>query len=111
MPHGGLRKYGGKAWTGAWDSVQHRFVFLYRGKTYRVARVICEAFNGPAPREGLDTVHIDEDSSNNQPSNLKWGTHKENMNCDKFRDYASRAMFLKLAQVKTKGVVPRRIPF
>lgn len=86
MPRGGFRAYGGKPWFGAWDEEHRRFVFMFRRKTYRVAPVVCEAFNGPAPA-GQICLHGDEDSRNNRPDNLSWGTHKENSNAPKFLDY------------------------
>lgn len=80
MPNGGTRTYGGVAWYGTWEPIQRRFIFMYNGKTYKVARVVCEAFKGPPPPGQPYCLHRDEDSRNNRPSNLKWGTQKENMN-------------------------------
>lgn len=41
-------------------------------------RIICEAFNGPAP-EGKPVVdHIDDNRANNRPENLHWVSKKEN---------------------------------
>jgi len=108
LPNGGFRKYGGKAWLGVWEPVQNRFTIVYRGKTYRVARLVCEAFNGPSPFKEAETLHIDEDSRNNQSSNLKWGTREQNLNCDLFIDYAVRACRLKMAGAEVKALVPRR---
>src|SRR5690606_34466884 len=71
LPYGGTRQYGGVPTRGQWDGV--RFIYVYRGKTYRVHRLICEAFNGPAP-DGYVCMHLDEDASNNRPENLAWGT-------------------------------------
>lgn len=85
MPHGGTRTYGGKAWFGC-DSKEGRMIFTYKGKTYKIHQLVCEAFNGPRP-EGLVCLHIDEDYTNNTPENLKWGTQKENLNCPKFLEY------------------------
>lgn len=80
MPHGGVRTYGGQAWPGVWEPEQRRYIFVYKGKTRRVARVVCEAFHGPPPFKGANTLHADEDSRNNRPGNLSWGTQKENLN-------------------------------
>ncbi len=82
MPRGGERRYGGKAWPGSWDG--KRFVFVFRGKTYRVAPLICEAFHGPKPAPALVCKHGDENSRNNWPDNLSWGTQKENLNAPGF---------------------------
>jgi len=47
-------------------------------KTYFVHRLVLEAFVGPCP-VGCEASHLDGDSSNNNLENLKWETHKENM--------------------------------
>jgi hypothetical protein len=54
-----------------------------RGRTlaYVLAhRMICEAFNGPPPSPAHVVRHLDGDRTNNVPSNLAWGTHRDN--CD-----------------------------
>ena len=43
-----------------------------------VHRLVCEAFHGPAPSRVHEVRHLDGQRSNNKPSNLKWGTGKEN---------------------------------
>lgn len=53
----------------------------------KVSRLVCEAFNGPAPEGKNVCMHIDENSRNNQPANLAWGTQKENLNAPKFIAY------------------------
>jgi len=40
-------------------------------------RLICEAFHGPCP-DGMECRHLDGDKTNNNASNLKWGTKLEN---------------------------------
>lgn len=84
MPHGGKRCYGGEPITGQWDG--NRFLYVLKGKTYKVHRLICEAFNGP-PEDGMVCMHLDEDASNNRPENLRWGTQKENLNAPGFIEY------------------------
>lgn len=84
-PNGGLRQYGGKPWYGV--DVGNRMTFRFQNRTFKVHRLVCEAFNGPPP-EGKDVcMHIDEDYSNNKPSNLSWGTQKENLNAPGFIEY------------------------
>lgn len=73
---------------GVWEPKQRRYTIIYKGKTYRVAKLICEAFHGPS--NGLYCLHIDENSRNNMPSNLKWGTQKENLNAPGFIEYCKR---------------------
>lgn len=85
MPNGGLRRYGGVPVRGVWNG--GRLVYFRRGKNYRVARLVCEAFHGRAPQNKPCCLHIDEDSANNTPKNLKWGTQKENLNALGFLTY------------------------
>ena len=85
MPHGGPKHYGGTPHVGQWEATQRRYVMQYRGKTYRIARLVCEAFNGPPPFDEAVCMHLDEDSRNNAAGNLAWGTQRENMNAPKFK--------------------------
>jgi hypothetical protein len=84
LPNGGQRQYGGSPTFGQWDGC--RYIHLFRGKTYKVHRLVCEAFNGPAPDEYV-CMHLDENSRNNQPGNLAWGTQKQNLNAPGFIAY------------------------
>lgn len=93
MPHGGLRTYTVQphfgynvgARTGA---KARRMISRVRGKTVKVHRLICEAFHGtPAP--GQEVLHADECGTNNVPSNLSWGTRKENLNAPGFLAYCA----------------------
>lgn len=79
MPHGGTRVYGGHAWPGAIarDCSRPRRVFRFRGKTYKVHRVVCEAFHGPEPFPNADVIHRDGDTLNNAENNLRWATRAE----------------------------------
>lgn len=85
MPYGGKRWYGGVPTTGQWDG--NRYVYSRKGhKTLKVARLVCEAFNGP-PDPGQVAMHEDEDASNNKPGNLRWGTQKQNLNYPGFLEH------------------------
>lgn len=81
------RLCGGRPSFGRWDEDNTRFNYRHEGKTYKVSRLVCEAFNGPAPADQNICMHLDENSRNNQPSNLHWGTQKENMNAPGFLAY------------------------
>lgn len=85
LPNGGVRQYGGIGIIGQWDG--KRYLYVLKGKTYKVARLICEAFRGPAPFDGAVCMHVDENSRNNEPTNLQWGTQKENLNAPGFLEY------------------------
>lgn len=47
--------------------------------TMRAHRIVCAAFHGGPPGPGLDVRHMDACRTNNHPSNLQWGTRKENI--------------------------------
>lgn len=87
MPRGGTRLYSTKPREGSWDG--SRFIFYCRRykKTLKVGRLVCEAFNGAPPFPKAVAMHLDEDSRNNKPGNLKWGTQKENLNAPGFLEY------------------------
>lgn len=87
MPYGGERQYGGQPTFGVWDKETARFVTSLRGKNYKVARLICEAFHGRAPDDKPVCMHKDENSANNRPDNLEWGTQKDNLHGEAFIDY------------------------
>lgn len=48
-------------------------------KEYKVHRVVCSAFKGPCPSSNHEVGHIDDNRSNNKPSNLEWVTRQSNM--------------------------------
>lgn len=61
---------------------RHRHVALCSGdggRSYRVHRLVMEAFVGPLPR-GMEIRHLDDDPDNNSLDNLVYGTRSENMN-------------------------------
>jgi hypothetical protein len=92
MPNGGERAYETK-WTRggkrkASKTARHEYYgTLYRGRNYKIHRLVCEAFHGPPPFPGAVVIHLDEDALNNRPSNLRWGTQKENLNMPGFIEY------------------------
>lgn len=61
------------------------FMAAYKSRQYIVARLICEAFHGPPPFYRAHAMHGDEDSGNNFPANLKWGTSKQNCSAPGWR--------------------------
>lgn len=46
-------------------------------RSYPVHRLVAESFLGPLP-EGMHTMHLDGDNTNNRVSNLRYGTASEN---------------------------------
>ena len=92
MPNGGTRSYKTKPIFGSRrrskkGAAHSYFGVLYRGKNYKIHRLVCEAFHGPPPFSKAVVIHIDENGLNNKPDNLKWGTQKENMNSAGFIEY------------------------
>ena len=88
MPRGrGRRQYGGKPRIGSWSKIDQRYVFFWRDTTYKVARLVCEAFHGAPPFDDAVCMHGDENSRNNVEYNLSWGTQKENLNAPGFLEY------------------------
>lgn len=88
MPHGGVRHYGGEPTHGVLS--EGRYGFCYNGKNYRVHRLVCEAFNGPAPGPDQVVMHLDENALNNRPENLQWGTQSENLRAPGFLAFCRR---------------------
>lgn len=87
MPHGGDKYYGGVPYFGVWSKSDARFIISVDGHTYKVARLVCEAFHGRCPGADGVVMHLDENAANNRAHNLKWGTQKENLNAPGFIEY------------------------
>jgi hypothetical protein len=87
MPKGGQRAYGGTPTFGVWNKTDGRFITVVGDRTYKIARLVAEAFHGPAPFPGAVVMHLDENAANNRASNLRWGTQKENLNAPGFLEY------------------------
>lgn len=81
----GIRVYGGKPRKGS--LIEGRPTITFKGKNYRVSRLICEAFHGPAPSGKAVVMHLNDNPTDNRASNLKWGTQKENLNTETFKEY------------------------
>jgi len=64
-----------------------RWQVTFQRRTLKVARLVCEAFHGPAPEGKPNVLHRDENSAHNSPDNLYWGTQKENLNAPGFVAY------------------------
>lgn len=65
------------------EKVGYMTVKLYPGatednRTYLVHRLVLMAFVGPCP-DGMEALHKNGVSTDNFLSNLRWGTHKDNM--------------------------------
>lgn len=64
------------------DAYSYRVVNLRANggplKTYKIHRLVLEAFVGPCP-EACEARHLDGDRENNRLGNLEWGTNLENL--------------------------------
>ena len=91
MPNGNVRQYHTKPVIGCWavGSGGGRYIIRWgrARKTLKVARLVCEAFNGPPPFPRAVAMHGDENSRNNRADNLEWGTQKQNLNAPGFIAY------------------------
>ena len=87
MPQGQLRPYGGEPHFGVWNKQDGRFITVVKGQTYKIHRLIAEAFHGPPPFPDAVAMHIDENAANNRANNLRWGSQKENLNAPGFLNY------------------------
>ena len=67
-----------------------------------VHALVCEAFNGPSPERKPCARHWDGNFRNNTPSNLLWGSHKENSD-DRMRHgtmfYGSQTSVARLTEI------------
>ena len=97
LPKGGVRKYESKPTFGVKRTAKKTANHVYLGYNYRglgnvkVHRLVCEAFHGPPNNVNSVVIHLDENALNNLPSNLKWGTQKENLNMEKIKEYHRKA--------------------
>jgi hypothetical protein len=87
LPNGGYRTYGGVPLYGTWNKTDERYQYLHKGRIFKVARLVCEAFHGAPTIEKNVCMHLDENSRNNRADNLRWGTQKENLNFPGFIKY------------------------
>ena len=93
MPRGGIRWYYPKPTYGFKTKASKTALHVYMGISTRfygnlkIHRMVCEAFHGLPPSDGMVVIHLDEDGTNNRPENLRWGTQKENLNMPRFLEY------------------------
>jgi hypothetical protein len=59
-------------------------------KVYQAHRLICAAFHGNPPVGKPEVMHMDNNPCNNEPENLKWGTHAENMAMDRGNNHSHK---------------------
>lgn len=105
MRSGGYRLYEtrpvrGYVVTASRDATsRHRIIRTRYFGTIKVHQAVCEAFHGPKPTPKHVVLHRDEDGTNNDPENLKWGTRKENQNAPGFKAWAAKTCRAKMAGI------------
>lgn len=72
------RKKKGKILRPGPHKTGHLSVVLGRGNTRAVHLLVLEAFAGPRP-DGMESLHRDDNPSDNRFENLRWGTRAENI--------------------------------
>lgn len=69
-------------------------------KNVGVHQLICRAFKGLPPSDKHEVRHLDGNPRNNAPSNLAWGTHKENCADQKIHGTSNRGSRRKNAKLR-----------
>lgn len=93
LPHGGTRIHATKPITGSVtrskQGASHAYMGINNRKlgSMKVHQLVCSAFHGKKPTPRSVVIHIDENGCNNEATNLRWGTQKENLNMPKFIAY------------------------
>ena len=92
MPNGGTCKITTKWIRGVLTRARKTarcgyYATRYRDRNYKIHRLICEAFHGPQPPDKPIVLHLNENSQDNRPENMRWGTQKENLNFPGFIAY------------------------
>lgn len=81
LPSGQTRRYKGRVLNPGAHPAGHQIVGLYRdgkGKHVYVHTLVLEAFAGPRPG-GCEALHWDDDPTNNNISNIRWGSRSDNL--------------------------------
>ena len=58
--------------------ISYMFQWFGKRQSWQIHRLVLTVFDGPCP-PGMECRHLDGNPLNNRLSNLKWGTHTENM--------------------------------
>jgi len=72
-------------------------------KSFKIHRLVLQAYVGPCP-EGLECCHNDGNASNNKLENLRWDTHKNNVEDQKRHGTLSRGEKIGVSKLKEKDI-------
>lgn len=64
-----------------------------------VSRLVCEAWHGPAPADKPLAMHGNDDPTDNRPSNLSWGSYRDNLSQEGSRSRARAAWVRRKARM------------
>lgn len=87
------------------------FGIKIKNKNLLVSRLIAMAFHGLPPKNKPECMHIDNNPSNNMPTNLRWGDRCENMAMDRGNNHAHIGEKNPRAKLSAKDVEEIRIAF
>lgn len=62
-----------------WIRTRGYFGVRFNGKSTLVSRLVAMAFHGKPPTTKPECMHLDGNSKNNRPENLRWGSRADNM--------------------------------
>ena len=65
-------------WTKGCDNGRGYLCVKFKGKKYKVHRLVLETYVGPPPTDRPEADHIDRDTRNNHVSNLRWVSREQN---------------------------------
>lgn len=85
-----------------------RLVVVIAGRQEFVHRLVCMAFHGPQPPNKPLVRHLDGNHLNNVPSNLAWGTQKENVADSIAHGTRARGERMKVSWLKDEDVLEIR---
>lgn len=72
----------------------------------RIHRLVLETFVGQCP-PGMETIHLDNNKSNNCVENLKWGTHQENTSAYGSNPFGEKIGTSKLVGSQVREIISR----
>ena len=71
--------------TGEYLRMRTRIKVDGKRKTVKIHILVNLAFNGLPPKGKKLTLHKDDNGLNNMPTNLRWGSHDDNMDTPRIR--------------------------
>lgn len=76
--------------------------------TRRLHRLVCEAFNGPAPEGRPEAHHLDSDRANARADNLAWVSRSENMAARSSCSVGEKNGYARLSETQVRAIRAER---